>query len=188
MGRRDLSFVALRLGFGVFLALVASGCGSDADIHQAGKPTRGQCPIGIASTQDANNHVNMLDNGAMSADYSGPDGEGSFTGVCVHLGDRMQAFEVSLSGKKPEVGTTYDIGMDDKATAILRYAEDNDGSLVWIGNEGTVKITTAEKDKVGFSFDSVQLVPDTSKPNNTATGELTATGSATASDVLGFQP
>src|SRR6478752_4821622 len=106
MGRSELSSVVFRLGFGAFVALAASGCGSD-DPHQAGTPSSGQCPIGISSTQDANNNVNVLNNGAMSGDYSGPDGEGAFIAFCNHLnfsaGAHNQALEITLRGKKPAV-------------------------------------------------------------------------------------
>jgi hypothetical protein len=176
------------------LALCSTGCGSSDDVHRAGKPSgSGQCPTSIGSTQDANNQHNVLDNGLASGDYSGPDGEGMFSSICTHLGVNGQAvdaqsLEVVLEGKKPLKGVSYAISKDPSSVAIVRYAEGNNASHVWVATGGTVNITEAAPDIVGLSFDSVQLVPDDTKASNIATGTLTITSSVRPTDVLGFQP
>ncbi len=73
-------------------------------------------------------------------------------------------------------------------TAVVQYAEGNNGTKVWLGTSGTVKIESVAKDSVGLSFVQVIMAPDASKSANTASGALTISGSQQADDVLGFVP
>ncbi len=129
-------------------------------------------------------------NGTVSGDYGGPDGSAMFTTICLRLGDVPQALAITVMGAKPALGKTYSVVADSMPgnTAVVQYAEGNNGTKVWLGTSGTVKIESVAKDSVGLSFVQVIMAPDASKSANTASGALTISGSQQADDVLGFVP
>jgi hypothetical protein len=95
---------------------------------------------------------------------------------------------LTLLAAKPEVGVMYDATTNASGnTAVVQYAEGNNGTKVWLSTGGAVTIESVAKDSVGLRF-MVTMAPDASKSANTATGALTVSGTANADDVLGFTP
>jgi hypothetical protein len=168
--------------------IVAVGCGAGAGLG-GGPPQSGQCPTLISAAQGANNSFAMF-NGFLTGDFSGPDGSAIYSTVCVRLADVPQTLAIKVMGAKPSVGIIYGV-TNIRATgnvAIVEYAEGNNGTKVWIGTSGAVKIDSVAREIIGLSFTQVIVTPEAGKPNNTATGTLTLSGLQQANDVLGFVP
>ena len=173
-------------GFASSCLMVAVGCSSNV---AASATDGGHCPTVISAPQGTNNGYGSM-NGDLTGDYSGPDGSADFSTLCLRLGDVPQALQIHVLGAKPAVGKTYSVVTDNMPgnVAVVQYAEGNNGTKVWIGTSGTLKIDSVARDSIGLSFAQVIAAPDATKSSNTASGTLTISGSQRADDVLGFVP
>jgi hypothetical protein len=129
-------------------------------------------------------------NGALTGDFAGPDGSAKYSTLCLRLADVPQTLAIRVMGAKPATGVTYGVTSDVGTGnfAIVEYAEGNNGTKVWAGTSGTVKVESVARGSIGLSFAEVVMAPEAGKSANTATGTFALAGSQRADDVLGFVP
>jgi hypothetical protein len=175
------------LAVAVLCSSIAAGCGSKDD----GSEQEGDCPTSISGAQGANNGFAKF-NGVLSGDYSGPDGSARYSSICLRLADVPQTLAITVMGTKPAFGVSYNVsngeGNPTGDVAVIEYAEGNNGTKVWVGNAGSVKIESVARQSVGLTFAQVTMEPEAGKPNDTASGTFVLSGSQRADDVLGFVP